>query len=205
MVTVGSYLYISSGNTIFKTDKNLNSLDQYNNSNAIYHGLYYDCTSNILYLCNEYNRTVDLFDLNFVLSENISLPYSLQSIAGYNNTLYIGAFETKICAIFVKKVIKYYDYAAFHGSRIASILFDKLGYIAYIYFRIKFNKLLSFEPNNHEIYIEGYLYSRINSQYDRIYRVLFLFVLKGRFVFFCQKLQFTFFTNIELLTNQIFK
>ena len=95
MLTVNYTLYITGINNIYKTDKYLNNLNQYNaNDSPFYNGIYFNETNNLLYIVSNSKFAIDVFNLNLQIIDSIlissilySRPYSIQ---GYNNSLFIG-------------------------------------------------------------------------------------------------------------------
>ena len=134
IIAVSNNLYIASESQVYKTDSNLNVLNQYNNSinSPAYRGIFYNPTDCLIYIAayNDTVKAVHLFDLNLHLNGSISTSeYNPWSIVGFDNQIYIGTLQGVVIVIFNKTIT-----TSFKGclgiSLISSILFDQLGYMA---------------------------------------------------------------------------
>ena len=133
LTTIGSSLYVTGFKNVWKLDKNLNILIQYNATGApSYRGIYYNSTNKLIYVAPAGLNVLHVFDLNLSLSYNISTSgYYPCSIAEYNNQLYVG--DSKIGTILVllnEAIIKNYNGCNGNSVRLSSILFDNCGYMA---------------------------------------------------------------------------
>ena len=128
MITVNNSLYISSDFNFYKTDKYLNIIRHYISSTAVYRGLYYNSSSNKIYVAAHIKCAIDVFDLNLTLVDSIStLSYSPWSIQGYKNYIYAGTYNSSNLLVIENKVIiQIYPVC----NCLSSILIDNFGYMA---------------------------------------------------------------------------
>jgi hypothetical protein len=163
IATINNTLFITSENSIYKSDKYLNLIQQYNSTDSPrYYGIYYNTTNNLIYVVAFDHKRIDIFDLeltNRVDSIDLSaypFPYSIQ---GYKNDLYVGTYNGLIINISNKKVVKTFNGCNGCSDYITSILFDHYGYMgtstmngyAYLFYpnQTLTNKRLS-APSNFE-------------------------------------------------------
>ena len=78
MIAVGNELYITGDVNVWKTDEQLNVLITYYNSTgwgiyriAIYYGLYYSPTNNLVYVASYGLQEVHVFNLDLTLNDTI--------------------------------------------------------------------------------------------------------------------------------------
>ena len=129
MITVNSSLYISADYYVYKTDKYLNIISQHMNNSAYYRGLYYNSSSNSVYVSGYINCAIDVFDLNLTLVDSISTsPYKPYSLQGYKNYIYVGTDTGQFLVIENKVITK--QYAICSGTFLTSILIDHFGFMA---------------------------------------------------------------------------
>ena len=130
MITVNNNLYISGDQNVFKTDKYLKIISQYNTSQVYYRGLYFNSSNNKIYVAGQLSQKIDVFDLNLTLVDSIStlnyLPYSVQ---GYKNYIYVGTFNSSYLLVIENKVI-IQTYRVCSGIFLTSIIIDYFGYMA---------------------------------------------------------------------------
>ena len=130
MITINSNLYISGDQNVYKTDKYLNIISQYNNVSVYYRGLYYNSSSNTIYVAGYLNNRIDVFDLNLTLVHSIStfayFPFSLQ---GYKNYIYVGTFNSSELLVIENKII-IQKFTVCNTGTLISILIDHFGYMA---------------------------------------------------------------------------
>ena len=89
--TIDNYLYITGKQNIWKTDKDLNVLIQYNNSSAGYYGICYNTAKNLIYAVANYQKSIHIFDLYLNPVDSIStLTYFPVSIAAFRNQVYVN-------------------------------------------------------------------------------------------------------------------
>ena len=130
MITVNNNLYISCDKNIYKMDKYLNLISQYNTSQVYYRGLYYNSTSNKIYVAGQLSLTIDVFDLNLTLVDSIStLNYQPFSLQGYKNYIYAGTYNSSYLLVIENKVI-IQTYRVCSATFLTYILIDHFGYMA---------------------------------------------------------------------------
>ncbi len=127
IITIGSNLFITGYNHIWKTDDQLNILNQYDAPGpAGYFGIYYNSTSDFIYVASYMSNSIQLFDLNFTSNSNIStLTNSPWSIAGYDNQVYVGTKDGIILVIVDNKIINQFNGCNGNSFQLVSILFDE--------------------------------------------------------------------------------
>jgi hypothetical protein len=133
MIPVGNYFYISGRYNIWKTDKQLNVLFQYNSNGSTPHyvGLYHNSTNNLIYVAPGRFQMIHVFNFNLTLNDSISItPYQPWSINENNNELYVGTNNGTILVIVNKQIIKQFNGCNQQSCRLSSILFDSLNNMA---------------------------------------------------------------------------
>ncbi len=172
VATAGSSFYITSSQSIHKTDKNLNIIKTYTMNYCCnwYSAIYYNQTSNLMYVGGFQSNRIDILDSNLNLTDfyNLTVNHTVSAIQGYNNYLYIGIAYYNgngggIILVLLNNVIVQNLYGCFNtylsSLQVGSILFDENGYIAtscigevnlfnqnlsYIYKSTNFDTALSF-------------------------------------------------------------
>ncbi len=142
IVTAGNNFYITSIASIYKTDKNFNINKTYPiNYCCYYSAIYYNQTSNLLYVGGVQSNRIDILDLNLNLVDffNLTVNHTVSAIQGYNNYLYIGISTWfgnsggKILVLLNNVIVQNF-YGCYNtylsGSQVNSILFDEYGYMA---------------------------------------------------------------------------
>ena len=129
MITVNASLIISGNNNIYKTDKYMNNVNLYNNPSALYRGLYFNSSSNSIYVAVNTRSAIDVLDLNLTLVDSIpTSTYQPWSIQGYKNYIYVGTTTGKLFVIENKDIIQIFVVCS--GSYLTSIVIDHFGYMA---------------------------------------------------------------------------
>ena len=133
IATINNTLFITSENSIYKTDKNLILIHQYNATNSPrYYGMYYNRTNYLIYVAAFDSKRIDIFDfklLDRIDSIDLSTypyPYSIQA---HKNNLYIGTYNGQIIVVSNKKVVKTFNGCNGCSDYITSIIFDNFGYM----------------------------------------------------------------------------
>ena len=131
---VGSNLYITGDADIYKTNGNLDLLDHvYVSTWPWYRGIYYNSTNNLLYTapCKPNINAIHVYDLDLNLNDSIAIPsYTLFSIAGYNDQLYVGTYSSVVLVIENKAIIQTLHINNGNMYKLTSIFFDSNGYMA---------------------------------------------------------------------------
>ena len=132
IIPIGSNLFITGYNHIWKTDDQLNILNQYAPSeSAGYFGIYYNSTSNFIYVASYLTNSIQLFDMSLIFSSNIStLTHIPWSIAGYNNQIFAGTKDGIILVIINKIIINQFNGCNGNTFQLISILFDEFDHMA---------------------------------------------------------------------------
>ena len=129
MITVNNNLYISGDNNVYKTDKYLNIITRYNYI-AYFRGLYYNSSSNIIYVAGYTKCKIYVFDLNLSLVDTIATsthqPYSLE---GYRKYIFAGTMSGQLLVIENKVIVKMYPVCS--GTQPTAIIVDQYGYMAF--------------------------------------------------------------------------
>ena len=140
IITIGSDLFITGQDNIFKTDKDINVLAQSNpNGKKVdednickycngygYMGLHF--MNNSLYVAHFSLELIEIYDLNLVPDTAIEL-YGPWSISSYLNQIYVGDIYGTIHLIENKKIVKEFDGCLNNSLEIFSIIFDQQGFM----------------------------------------------------------------------------
>ena len=168
MITVNNNLYISSDNNVFKTDKYLNIISQYNSVAAGYLGLYYNSSSNTIYVAGYNKYAIDVFDLNLNLVDSISTSnYYPVSIHGYKNYIYVGTGTGELIVIENKVINQTFSVCT---VTLLSIQIDDYGYMAF-----------SCDQTAYLYYSANLSYTGMNTTYD-VQPKFINFDSNGRFI-----------------------
>ena len=135
MITVENSLYMTGDTNIWKLDKDLNILIQYNGTGTspLYRGLYFNSTNGFLYVAPAALTEIHVFYLNLTFNHSFSTsPYKPWSIEGYNNKLYIGTTNSTNSVIVVQNegIVNQFNGCGESSVELKSILFDECGYMA---------------------------------------------------------------------------
>jgi hypothetical protein len=133
MIPVCNYFCITGRYKIWKTDKQLNVLFQYNSNDSSPHyvGLYHNSTNDLIYVAAYNLQMIHVFNLNLTLNDSISItPYSPWSINEHNNELYVGTNNGTILVIVNKQIIKQFNGCNEQSALLFSSLFDDLNNMA---------------------------------------------------------------------------
>ena len=131
MITVENSIYMSGNLHLWKLDKDLNVLIQYNATGTGYRSLYLNSTNKFLYVTPHYLTEIHVFDLNLTLNHSFSiLPYLPYSITGYNNQLYVGTRNGTVLVFRNETIVNQFNVCGGNYVQLSSILFDEFGYIA---------------------------------------------------------------------------
>ena len=88
---VNNYFYISSNSYFFQMNSNFNLIaTSAAVSNCMYRQFYYDDSTSLFYVVQEFIYRVDVYNANCKLQSTISLNYNLYSINSFNGNLYVG-------------------------------------------------------------------------------------------------------------------
>ena len=128
--TINSTLYISGDNNVFKTDKDLNILKQFNANGLGYRGIEFNQTNKVIYVATYKSPRIDIFDLNLTLTDNINTsPYFPYALLIYENMLYAGDSVNGSVLLISNKTIVNVFFGCSSGY-VTGILIDIYGFIA---------------------------------------------------------------------------
>jgi hypothetical protein len=132
ILTIGSSLYITGDNDIWKTDESLNVLRKYSSqSSAQYRVMYFNCTENEIYVSSQQYKYIQVFHLNLTLKYNISTSsYNSRSFSEYNNQLYVGTIQSIVLVIVNKEIIRKFT-VCLGMDYVTSIVSDNFGLMAF--------------------------------------------------------------------------
>ncbi len=104
LTTIGNSLYATGQTNIWKLEQNLTILNQYIGATGTTHiycrGIYFNSTSNFIYISAYNFNVIDVFYFNLSLSHNISTStYQPFSIVEYNNQMYVWTTTGEILVI----------------------------------------------------------------------------------------------------------
>ncbi len=125
-ITIDRELYITGNRNIQKRDQTLNLIKQLNNPGVqFYRGIYYNKTNDLIYAGTQNLQRIDVINRDLTLIGIISTPgYGPQSIAEYDNKMYVGTVESTILVIENGVIIRSFTTVC---SFITAILIDVYG------------------------------------------------------------------------------
>ena len=124
-------LFVTNWYSIYIFDKNLNAVNNYiasNNEYVEYNGMFYNISSDRLYVCSYYKYRIDVFNRQLTLIKSISTyPVNyLYQISESNNILYISTRYYNVILVMENETIT----RQFTIPCSSSLLVDKYGYLA---------------------------------------------------------------------------
>lgn len=131
IITVNCTLYITGDNNVFKTDKDLNILKQFNASGSpLYRGIEFNQSNKVIFVASCTYPRIDIFDLNLTLSDNINTsPYRPYALHINENLLYAGdSVNGYVLLIWNKAIINVFRGCS--SAYVTGILIDIYGFIA---------------------------------------------------------------------------
>ncbi len=134
MITIENSIYMTGNTNIWKLDKDLNILIQYNSiGGTSYRGIYYNSSICFIYVAPSNLQEIHVFDINLLFNHSISVaPHKPYSITEYNNNMYIGTENSTIVIIQNEVITNQFNGCNGAFVELNSILFDKYGYMATI-------------------------------------------------------------------------
>ena len=97
---VNNYFYISSNSYFFQMNSNFNLIaTSAAVSNCMYRQFYYDDSTSLFYVVQEFIYRVDVYNANCKLQSTISLNYNLYSINSFNGNLYVGTWTGQVLVV----------------------------------------------------------------------------------------------------------
>ena len=132
MISVGTNLYMTGPENVWKLDKNLNILIEYNSTGLVWHrGIYYNSTNILLYVAPCVLTVIHVLNLNLTFSHSFSIStYSPWSINGYNNKMYVGTGTGIVLVVQNEIIVNQFNGCGGNIVLLYSILFDEYGYLA---------------------------------------------------------------------------
>ena len=137
MITIGSSIYMTGGVNIWKLDKDLNILIQYNSyvtapDNPGYRGMYFNSSNGIIYVAPNNLKEIHAFYLSITYSHIISVPYKPFSISEYKNIMYVGTTNGIVILIQNELIINQFNGCNGTSVTLTYILFDQYDCMATI-------------------------------------------------------------------------
>ena len=125
-------LYISGQANIWKTDKDLNVLIQYNTVGTPYYGIYYNSSNDFIYSAAVYSYAIQIFDSNLTLNYSITtLSYYPWSIVVNNNQMFVGVmFSGIILVISDNQIINQFNGCSGNSVTVYGLIIDEINNIA---------------------------------------------------------------------------
>jgi hypothetical protein len=99
ILSINNEYFITGNNGIYKTDKYFNLVDSYISTGASYTSIYYNSTSDILYVVVQYSSRIDLFYRNLTFISSISLTSLSYALTEKNGKIYVGLDDGSISVI----------------------------------------------------------------------------------------------------------
>ena len=125
-IEIENELYLTGDESVYKTDKSLNIINASYNNGSAYRGIYYNKTSDLIYVAAQNLSSIFIFNRSIALIEKIGIGYKPFALAEYGNKLFVGTKNGTILVIYNKTVINTYISIC---SSINSLLIDNDGYI----------------------------------------------------------------------------
>jgi hypothetical protein len=125
-IEIENELYLTGDVSVYKTDKSLNVVNAFYNNGSAYRGIYYNKTSDLIYVAAQNLSSIFIFNRSIALIEKIGIGYKPFALAEYGNKLFVGTKNGTILVIYNKTVINTYISIC---SSINSLLIDNDGYI----------------------------------------------------------------------------
>jgi DNA-binding beta-propeller fold protein YncE len=134
MITISNSVYMTGNTNIWKFDKDLNILFQYNSTGGTsFRGIYYNSSNGFIYVAPSNLNEIQVFDLNLTYNQNISTaPHNPFTISEYNNNIYVGTRNGSILVIQNEVIINQFNGCNEAYVELNFILFDQYGYMATI-------------------------------------------------------------------------
>ena len=148
MISIGNSLYMTGYWHVWKVDKDLNILINYNPGVVPwYRGISYNPSNGLIYVTAYWLKEIQLFNLDLTLIRRFSTePHVPWSITFSSNKLYVGTKEGIILVYKNGIVINKFNGCGGNSDLLSSIVFDPNGYMT-TSCRYPTNKLYLFSPN----------------------------------------------------------
>jgi hypothetical protein len=127
-------IFITAQYSLFKTDKKLNIIQQYNCSegtNPSYRGIMFNSKNSTLYVVAYESRLIYEFTLDFEVIDSFATPKHYPwSIQEYDNKIFVGTYSGYILVIVNKIIVNTFNACnGCYNSMVTSMIFDKKGFI----------------------------------------------------------------------------
>ena len=148
MINIGNSLYMTGWDNVWKVDKDLNILRNYNPGQAPFNrGISYNPSNGFIYVAAWNIAEIQVFNLNLTLIRRFSTsPHYPSSITISSNKLYVGTSGGMILVYQNEILINQFNGCNGNSVWITSIFFDPNGYMATTCANPT-NKLYLFSPN----------------------------------------------------------
>ena len=133
MITIGNSLYMTGYYNVWKVDKDLNILKNYQPTGGYphYRGISYNPSNGLIYVTAYWFKEIQVFNLNLTLIRRLSpSPHIPWSITESSNQLYVGTSGGIILVYQNEEIINQFNGCNGNVVWVESILFDKNGYMA---------------------------------------------------------------------------
>jgi hypothetical protein len=125
-IEIENELYLTGDDALYITDKSLNIINAFYNNGSGYRGIYYNKTSDLIYVAEQNFCSISIFNRSLELIEKIDIGYKPFALAEYGNKLFVGTRNGTVLVIYNKTVINTY---ITNCNFITSLLIDNDGYI----------------------------------------------------------------------------
>jgi hypothetical protein len=122
IISINNDILITGIDGIYKTDNTINLVYSYIRTGAGYMNIYYNYTTDILYVTSLSSQRIDLFYRNLSFISSISLTNSPWALTEKNGKFYVGFDVGSICVIENNLVVK--TIPTLCTGRISSIVID---------------------------------------------------------------------------------
>ena len=127
--TINDQLYISGYNGIYNLDTNMNYIKQYSLVSAYYNGIYYNKSSEKIYVASNRLNRIDVFNTSLEILRSISTSVNVVGLNGYLNSVYAGTASGQILII-QNETLTFRTFPKICSSNnVASITIDTVGFM----------------------------------------------------------------------------
>jgi hypothetical protein len=104
--SINNEIFIAAVDGIYKSDKSFNLVNSYIRTSADYTSIYYNSTSDILYVDSFGSNGIDLFNRNLSFISSISLTNQSYALTEKNGKLYVGLYGGVVSVLENNLVVK---------------------------------------------------------------------------------------------------